>query len=327
MSPPSLPPPLTRWYIDTRPLDTSPASSRSTSPSTPLPLIHTLQPTDQDSIRRYHFLPDRLMSLGSALLKTLYVHRTLRIPWSEITISRTPAPHKRPCYLPPEDPNGPSVEFNVSHQAGLVALVGCPKFVGTSVASDAAVKDGQPRLGVDITCANESTRKQNAITTTSELIAWIDIFAEVFSDAEIAAMKAPLEHRDSATVTTTAEEEEIRLKLRRFYSYWALKEAYIKMVGEGLIAPWLKELEFRGVSAPEPGRLEGEWGPEEVFEGTWLGKRRVEDVQMRLMGFEDGFIVATAARGVEIEEWPRFERLDIERDIGPCATGECGCIG
>jgi len=41
-------------------------------------------------------------------------------------------------------------------------------------------------------------------------------------------------------------------KVRRFYAYWCLHEAFIKMQGEALLADWLKELDFRNVRAPKP---------------------------------------------------------------------------
>lgn len=43
----------------------------------------------------------------------------------------------------------------------------------------------------------------------------------------------------------------IEAKLRRFYAMWCLREAYVKMSGDALLAPWLKELEILDVVAPE----------------------------------------------------------------------------
>ena len=67
------------------------------------------------------------MSLASALLKRLFVHHALGIPWKDIKFGRKRDPkHGKPVALLPLPQHGPaSVEFNISHQAGLVALVGC----------------------------------------------------------------------------------------------------------------------------------------------------------------------------------------------------------
>jgi 4'-phosphopantetheinyl transferase len=89
------------------------------------------------------------MSLGSALLKRLFVHQTLDVPWKDIKFGRKRDPkHGKPCALlapttPHPSPLPAPIEFNVSHQAGLVALVGCK----------ADILDAE--LGVDIVCVNE----------------------------------------------------------------------------------------------------------------------------------------------------------------------------
>ncbi len=55
----------------------------------------------------------------------------------------------------------------------------------------------------------------------------------------------------SSVPARAGELTQVQAKLRRFYTYWSLKEAYIKMVGEGLLASWLLELEFEDVVAPD----------------------------------------------------------------------------
>jgi 4'-phosphopantetheinyl transferase len=115
--------PITRFYIDVRPLTPS-----NRHESTPLPLIETLRQSQQDVIKKFLRPADRLMSLASALLKYTFIHRTALIPWSEVEISKTPKPHNRPYW---QAPSGPSwrgkggLEFNVTHQNGMVAILGC----------------------------------------------------------------------------------------------------------------------------------------------------------------------------------------------------------
>ncbi|KAI5305789.1 hypothetical protein KEM55_008843, partial [Ascosphaera atra] len=275
---------LTRWYIDTRPL------AFAQSPSGQLPLLETLQPADQDAVKAFYHLCDRQMSLASNLLKYLYIHRTCRVPWRDIVISRTPPPHRRPCYRPKREGlscNGDTgagrdskgveppvqVEFNVSHQGYMVALAGCqvsssmdrpPCDEGGNASPTGKSSPSFPQVGIDITCARDPTRRRVGSSnndddgqpkTEKDLQGFIDIFSEVFSDREIEDMKTrgTLAGRVHPAYmgSQLADCTPIEYRLRLFYTYWALKEAYIKMTGEALLAPWLRDLEFVDLEVPE----------------------------------------------------------------------------
>ncbi|KIW14840.1 hypothetical protein PV08_07625 [Exophiala spinifera] len=435
--PPKHPSAMTRFYIDTRPLVT--ASPKS------LPLLSTLQFSEQESITRFLRPADRFMSLASALLKYTFIHREAGMPWSDIRISRTPAPHKRPYWEPPElwtrqttSPSDPmpsetkGLEFNVSHQAGLVAILGCttptaqlPTAPSKSISQVTPLSptpptgsfdqlsltghhmptlgDGQVRLGVDIACTNEDKRTPKDVTTQAKFDEWVDIFAEMFSDRERRTMRfapvhMPVSEREEGDYSSSSssdssssagdvytsvtaqggrgrEAKTIEQKLRRFYAYWALKEAYIKMVGEGLLASWLRELEFLDVVPPaipdavikarriqrkrnrgrsvasgantapnaqagnhahlHPDELLHEaqkWTtPEKAERGvtTLFRGDRVDDVDIELVAYDEDFLIATATRGLRELDRPegrRWIRLDIERDIRPCAEGRCSCL-
>ncbi|KAL4978617.1 hypothetical protein BDW66DRAFT_130002 [Aspergillus desertorum] len=333
------PPLLIRWYIDTR---------RLTASTTTLPLLETLQPSDQTAVQKYYHLKDRHMSLASNLLKYLFVHRTCRLPWSSIVISRTPDPHRRPCYIPlsgsqagdNEDGNPVvNVEFNVSHQASMVAIA------GTTIPPDISV-DGKhkPEVGIDITCVDERQGRNGEERSLESLHKYIDIFSEVFSAAEMADMR----RLHGASISCLSGDRLVDYGYRLFYTYWALKEAYIKMTGEALLAPWLRELEFSNVVAPAAvaGSVDSEGKFGEPYTGvkTTLYKNLVEDVRIEVAALDDDFLFATAARGVGIgagsrpevspdgsdgrsqDPWTPFKKLDIERDIRPCATGMCDCL-
>lgn len=140
--------------------------------------------------------------------------------------------------------------------------------------------------------------------------------AEVFSAADVAAMKAPVSA--SAILPT----DELEAKIRRFYAYWGLKEAYVKLVGEGLLAAWLRETEFRGVRVPVPavGRQLGETvaGIE-----VWRDGVRVQGVELVLQAFEQNHMIATAIKQTPgcARMVPEFQLLDVERDVYPVARG------
>ncbi|KAB8079031.1 hypothetical protein BDV29DRAFT_111304 [Aspergillus leporis] len=331
--------PLVRWYVDTRKL---------TATTSSLPLLETLQPADQEPVKRFYHLKDRHMSLASNLLKYLYVHRACRIPWDQITISRTPAPHRRPCFSPSDslqaatDKPIPSIEFNVSHQASLVALAGT--ILPPSNNKDSTTQSNIfeklnptstplpsiPQVGIDITCVNE---RRNIPNTRQALDEYVDIFAEVFTQRELETIKSL---HGLPSNTGNDENSLVAYGFRLFYTYWALKEAYIKMTGEALLAPWLKELVFTDVLAPEPaGRDLQTWSKPYTGVKTWLYGREVEDVRIEVVAFEKDYLIATAARGGGIgsgggrdgeDPWQRLEMIDIEKDIRPCAMGVCQCL-
>lgn len=270
-------------------------------------------------------------------------------------ISRTPKPHSRPCFIPSGNESRPAaeipaIEFNVTHQASFVALAGCiiPSTAGKDddkplAATQAAVFSAPepssapipsiPQVGIDVTCVDEPGRRRDkAPKTLKDVKDFIDIFQEVFSPKELETMK------QAASSSTRPLSEVIKSAMRLFYAYWALKEAYIKMTGEALLAPWLRQLEFTNVLAPPPvAENEAEkWGEPYTGVQTWLNGKRVEDVRVELVAFETDYLVATAARGANLVEigranatsdpWKGLVSIDIEKDVRPCATGTCQCL-
>lgn len=133
-----------------------------------------------------------------------------------------------------------------------------------------------------------------------------------------------------------SEADAVKAGLRLFYTYWALKEAYIKMTGEALLAPWLRELEFTDVVAPGPVPESG-WSKPYTGVRTWLHGKEVQDVRVEVEAFEADYLVATAARGrrigarsrddsIDRDPWQVLEEINIEKDVAPCATGSCRCL-
>jgi 4'-phosphopantetheinyl transferase len=297
------------------------------------------------------------MSLGSALLKRLFVHKTLRIPWKNITFGRKRDPkHGKPIALLPPAPGTTSpipapVEFNISHQAGLVALVGCKT----------DILDAE--LGVDIVCVNE--RDEYRIIDAEGFEGWIDIYSEIFSQEESFDMKYNVDsfplldgtmvskallqamrydrctkrHQKLSLMLPNGEQQTfdsellIDAKLRRFYTFWCYKEAYIKLDGEALLAKWIPRLEFRNVQAPRPGvparcSTHGTWGERVGDAEVWFTKsssgassavdeegigrdgpvgvdalqlapgesRRLDDTRVEIQAFEEAFMIGVAAK-------------------------------
>lgn len=256
--------------------------------------MKTISTEEQAKAKKFFFIKDGRLSLGSSLLKRLFIVRTLAVPWNEVTFSRIGhEKHGKPCYVP-DGQRAPTVDFNVSHQAGLVALVGC-------AAADAFI-------GVDITCVNE--RNDKRMFEKEGFESFVDMHEEVFSRADLEAMKA---------ASGSLED-----KIRTFYAYWALKEAYVKLEGEALLANWLQETEFRNVQVPAPmtgSELEKQ-SPETSVIEVWFRGERQHDVDMFLAPFEDNYLIATAAKkpkGSRFAGLPAMKILDLEEDIMPFA--------
>lgn len=285
---------------------------------------------------------DRLMALASALLKYQFIHQTAKISWSDVQVSRTPKPHGRPYWDPPTgwtDGQCKGLEFNVSHQAGLVVLVGCKVptrpdhaiVTGIDIRPGTGIAPKPIRIGVDIACPTEKGRSPD-LSTQAKLVDWIDMFGEMFSARERTDMKDdPIPVGGDGEVETDGwnwEGEVLKQKARRFYTYWALKEAYIKMVGEGLLANWLTKLEFTNVLPPSSGERStaNDSGMQALFYGTDI----TEAMQIELEVLQDIFILATITRGIKEEEEEghdnSWQRIDLDGDIRKCAEGLCSCL-
>jgi 4'-phosphopantetheinyl transferase len=322
---------------------------------------------EQDNVTRKYQIADARMSLGSALLKRLFVHKTLGMPWKDIRFGRKRDPkHGKPIALLVPPQHGPApVEFNISHQAGLVALVGCK------------TEELDAEVGVDIVCVNE--RNDYRVVDEEGFDGWVDIYSEIFSQEESFDIKYnadPFPLLDGTIIThdilgrhdrccarnqhlnitlPSGEEREvdsdllIDAKLRRFYTFWCYKEAYIKLDGEALLAEWIPQLEFKHVRAPRPGTparcsTHGSWGERVSDAEVWFSKKgdgkgpagvqgmrageskRLGDTRVEIQAFEEDFMIGVAAkerRDVAVDDGQtklpevltHFKRLHLEEEI------------
>jgi len=298
--------------------------------------LNLLTADERKAVLRYYHVKDAKMSLASHLLKHLAVVKLCNVSWQESTISRDS--HGKPCYLPS---SGKTIDFNVSHQAGLVSLIAGPGEVGT-----------------DIVCVNE--RNELAIIEEEGFFHWVDIHSDMFSPEEVRSMKFDVDHlnldlsppgygRDavsrcqhrhkqlswntSGKIETMDSNIVVAAKLRRFFAIWCLREAYVKMTGEALVAEWLQKLEFRNFRAPYPSSQQDE----AVFDLTpgeavtrfeiYLGHKRIEDVAMELRALGQNYMVASAAKVKDLAAagkviFPGYEELDVEKDIYSVAESQ-----
>ncbi|KAL9121265.1 MAG: hypothetical protein Q9187_002179 [Circinaria calcarea] len=296
------PHPLVRYILHTStqfPLQVSSTVTRNTTAtwSTGYPRVThalTLLPAEeQESVLRYHRPSDAALSLGSYILKHLAITRICGILWSASVLSRHPE-NGKPCYVAPME-DGMAVEFNVSHHGEVVVLV--------------ASEGNERQVGIDVVKV-----EMKGVEREGGWEKWVKVFEDVFSKGEIEILLGyePVAPKDEKTK---------RMKMRLFYSYWALKEAYIKLTGEALLAKWLKELEFKRVRAPKEA-IDGEWG--EIIEDVeiWLRSEKVERVKMELQALGSEYMVATAVGWQEggRNNFPSFEEIEVARDVFPIAS-------
>lgn len=295
---------------------------------------------EKESVLRKYFIRDAKLSLASALMKRLFVSESLGVPWSDVRFARKGDPvHGKPGHVF-EDGTFSPIDFNVSHQAGLVALVGT-----SSPNTD---------VGVDVVCVNE--RNDYRVIDKDGLGAWVDIYKELFSENELDDMKFASDQLDLPDGTTVTKEQLgqhvrcckrgitisvdvasgqqksfgsdllVESKLRRFYTYWCYKEAYIKLAGEGLLADWIPKLEFRNVRAPKPESKmktssHGKWGEIVSDAEIWFRQKRLDNVSLSIQAFEEDYMISVATRPLLPPERKfHFKILDVEKDILPLAT-------
>ncbi|KAL0256215.1 hypothetical protein SLS55_008607 [Diplodia seriata] len=332
---------LTYWLLDTRSLW---PGDRIDQAQQAADVLNLLSPEEQESVRRKHFIQDARLSLGSALLKRAFIAKVTGAPWHEIRFGRAGDPvHGKPCYVSEDGKPVSEVTFNVSHQAGLVALVG------------STVPGAE--LGVDIVCVNE--RNDFRVIDQDGFDGWVDIYEEIFSAEESWDMKYNLDSvqlldgsiltsaelgrndrccrrnqpltadrklENGRTETVTFDSDlVVDAKLRRFYTFWCYKEAYIKLTGEALMASWLKQLEFKHVRAPAPGTVarcstHGTWGEKVDDVEVWLHGKRVEDVRMEIQAFGEDRMISIAVKNVP-GSIPSIHQVDLTQDVLVFAQG------
>ncbi|KAL9610342.1 MAG: hypothetical protein Q9167_004940 [Letrouitia subvulpina] len=261
---------------------------------------------EQTKVLRFYHIKDAKLSLGSSLLKRCAVAKACRVPWSRIKISFDK--NHKPCYVAAPDAMPGNLEFNVSHHGSLVALVGST--------------DSRLGLGVDIVQMNFD--KDVPAVRHRGWEEWVKTFEAVFSQQEVRDIVSwiPPGH--------VSAEENVKAKIRHFYAHWCMKEAYVKMTGEALMAPWVQQMEFRNILDPMPagqsllsaeGRTNGDWGEIYTNVEIWHCGTQVKDVKMELQAFRDDYMIATAVSTPQPHLLP-FQELDIEHDIYPFARTE-----
>ncbi|PHH87122.1 hypothetical protein CDD83_9283 [Cordyceps sp. RAO-2017] len=266
-----------KWILDTRPLWPEAKETKQLAVVAKRALA-LLSAEEQTQVLKYYFVKDAKLAIGSALLKRLAISRYGGVGWAEAQWTRDA--RTKPVFLRPD--GSEPVLFNVTHQAGVVALVA---LVGRPPSSAASVA-----IGVDIVCASERRARDHASIAADGWPRYVAVHEDVFSPGETARLNGLSFDDDDGRDERGGEAGRDR-RLAYFYTLWCLREAYIKMTGDALLAPWLRELDFRYFAPP------GERPPERRAMEVWFRDRRVDDVHMRLERLlDDDYVLCTAVR-------------------------------
>lgn len=255
---------------------------------------------------KYYFVRDAKMSLVSHLLKRYVVSRWCSVPWGQVALSRNR--HTKPVWVDPETGASP-IDFNVSHQAGIVALAAAVHGRGLGGVVD---------IGTDVVCTSERRDRDHKMVREDGWAAFVDVHAEVFAPAEVEFLKGLIP-------PSSESEAAMDFRLRWFYTLWCLREAYVKMTGEALLAPWIRQLEFSGFRPPRQAASFEESLYQEDTDGTVgsirLAGQTVDDANMSLRSLGPDYLTCTAVRtainkedGLAIRLGP-FQLISLEEII------------
>lgn len=263
--------------------------------------LAVLNEDERKGVLKYLFVRDAKMSLASHLLKHYAISKLLSIPWSSTKITRNSK--TKPVWVDPSTGTSP-IDFNVSHQAGLVALIAA-----------AGYKPGEVDVGCDVVCVNEREDRDHRLIETEGWASFVDMHADVFAPGEASYLKYQiLSAIPGALQPGASAREKTAFKLRCFYTLWGLREAYVKMTGDALLAPWLKVLEFKNFQPPQPqpqmgvGRVDGE----DVVrvEDIWFGGKKVDDANVCLRSLGPDYMTCSALRT------PKQRELGLGAELG-----------
>ncbi|MCJ1323629.1 hypothetical protein MMC10_000290 [Thelotrema lepadinum] len=264
--------------------------------------LKVLPQAEQVAVCRFYKPSDAALSLCSHLLKRLAIVRGCNVPWNESEISQERETNNGKPYY-----KKGGVEFNVSHHGEIVALV--------------ATTAPGVHVGIDVVQV-DLARDRRGVEGEKGFEGWVQSFKDVFSENEFRTLR-------NLTPGSFGpdSEETLKMKLRRFHLNWALKEAYIKMTGDALMAQWLQQLEFVSVMPPSPVQApypsKWTWG-ETMVTGVTLHGKPVEGVRIEVDALREDYMVATAVN--DSKAVPSFEQVEISEDattlkcLGPGAT-------
>ncbi|KAL0937602.1 phosphopantetheinyl transferase [Colletotrichum truncatum] len=282
-------PTIIQWILDTRNLYPEATETKQLEQVASRALA-LLNADERKAVLKYYHVRDAKLSLGSHLLKRYVISRFCGVPWSSATAVRDE--RTKPVFRAAD--GSTPLSFNVSHQAGLVALIAVHGYDPLNGPVDA---------GVDVVCTSERRTRDHGMLRNEGWPRFVDLHADVLSPAETNFLKwqvlsaIPPGLKPGASLEDAAD-----FKLRCFYALWCLREAYVKMTGEALLAPWLADLQFKKFRPPTPAEKFEDIGEavtdhEILFKGS-----KVDDANVCLRALGPDYMTCTAVRTPQRKE-------------------------
>ncbi|EON95941.1 putative phosphopantetheinyl transferase protein [Phaeoacremonium minimum UCRPA7] len=275
---------LVQWILDTR--DLWPGATKTAQLETLASrALSLLTREEKTNVLKYYHVRDAKMALGSALLKHFVISKYCNVAWWDTKMTRDEK--TKPIYRDPDTGTCP-ISFNVSHQAGLVALIAAHGY------------DGPVDVGVDVVCVSERRDRDHKMIKDEGWPSFVDMHADVFAPSEAKYLKYQILSAVPGLPRGASPEDIVDFKLRCFYALWCLREAYVKMTGEALLAEWLGVLEFRNFVPPIAAASFA--GTDEVAEQVvtdhqiWFRGQKVEDAKVCLRALGPDYMTCTAVR-------------------------------
>ncbi|KAF5512209.1 4'-phosphopantetheinyl transferase NpgA [Colletotrichum aenigma] len=276
-------PTITQWILDTRHLYPEATETKHLEQAASRALA-LLSADERKAVLKYYHVRDAKLSLGSHLLKRYAISRFCGVPWPSANTVRN---EKTKPVFRTADGSEP-LSFNVSHQAGLVALF--------SVHGYDAV-NGPVDVGVDIVCTSERRSRDHSMLRSEGWPRFVDVHADVLSPAEASFLKwQVLSAIPPGLKPGASAEDSMDFKLRCFYALWCLREAYVKMTGEALLAEWLGDLQFKNFKPPQLAEKFEEDGDAVTEHDIIFKGAKVDDANVCLRALGPDYMTATAVR-------------------------------
>ncbi|TEA13460.1 4'-phosphopantetheinyl transferase NpgA [Colletotrichum sidae] len=293
-------PTIIQWILDTRQLYPEATETRHLEQVASRALA-LLSADERKAVLKYYHVRDAKLSLGSHLLKRYAISRFCGVPWFSATAIRDE--RTKPIFRA-TDGTSP-LSFNVTHQAGLVALFAVHGY-------DA--ERGPVEVGIDIVCTSERRTRDHGMLKSEGWPRFVDIHAEVFSPAEVSFLKwQALSAIPPGIKPGASAEDTMDFKLRCFYALWCLREAYVKMTGEALVAPWLADLQFKNFRPPLPADTFEDEGDAVTKHEILFKGAKVDDANVCLRALGPDYMTCTAVRT------PKHKGDGLVLEMGPFA--------
>ncbi|XJO76611.1 hypothetical protein BDV3_007116 [Batrachochytrium dendrobatidis] len=211
--------------------------------------MQLLDPQEQSRIKGYRFQKDAFSSLVGQVLPRAAICRHIpdislqQLQFHRTSIGRPFMTISNCCSFNPTSPSMALPDYNISHHGEYIALIMAP-FSGSTVSNlSSGNSQDQWRVGVDLTKIDQREIDDpetffGYFDEQFSKLEWEWIRHGVTGEANVLvgmAVVSPDSIVSSSIITFQPKNDHNQDMIRRFHCMWALKEAYVKGVGCGIV--------------------------------------------------------------------------------------------